>query len=97
MGITKGLSFSYGLKVRRSQAGKESEGREKKMYIRPEEDLVGKEFKAGWVLEHSSKGEWPGVRSKAAREASTGVIESPRAEGRVLFILSRMGNHTKKI
>ena len=59
MGITKGLSFSYGLKVRRSQLGKESEGREKNLDIRPEEDLAGTEFKAGWVLEHSSQGEWP--------------------------------------
>lgn len=47
MGITKGLSFSYGLKVRRSQAGKESEGREKNLDIRPEEDLAGQGVQSG--------------------------------------------------
>lgn len=57
MGITKGLSFNHGLKVRRSQACKESQGRGKNMYTRPGTGLDGpEELKESLVLEHSGPG-----------------------------------------
>lgn len=100
MGITKDLSFSYGLKVSRSQACKESEGREKKVCTQDlKQDLAGLRIERGL----GAGVQWPrgvawGEVQRGGRGASMGAIRVSQTRGRsVLFILKRMGIHIKKI